>query len=52
MQQQVVRCDDRLQLQALAVLTAVQFAFDVGLRHLDIELTFETLLYRNGRRRM
>ena len=26
------------------VLTAVQFAFDVGLQHLDIELTFQDLL--------
>ena len=25
-------------------LTAVQFAFDVGLRHLDIELTIQDLL--------
>ena len=44
MQQQGVRCDDKLQLQALVVLTAVQFAFDVGLQHLDIELTFQDLL--------
>uniref|UniRef100_A0A2N9F4D6 RNase H type-1 domain-containing protein n=1 Tax=Fagus sylvatica TaxID=28930 RepID=A0A2N9F4D6_FAGSY len=44
MQQQVARCEDKLQLQALVVLTAVQFAFDVGLRYLDIELTFSNLL--------
>uniref|UniRef100_A0A2N9G5Y5 Reverse transcriptase domain-containing protein n=1 Tax=Fagus sylvatica TaxID=28930 RepID=A0A2N9G5Y5_FAGSY len=44
MQQQVVRCEDELQLQALVVLTTVQFAFDVGLRHLDIKLSFQHLL--------
>ena len=44
MQQQGARCDDKLQLQAFVVLTAVQFAFDVGLRHLDIELTCQDLL--------
>ena len=44
MQQQVVRCEDKLQFQAIMVLTAVQFAFDVGLRHLDIELSFHHLL--------
>ena len=44
MQQQGARCDDKLQLQAFVVLTAVQFAFDVGLQHLDIELTFQDLL--------
>jgi hypothetical protein len=31
MQHQVERCDDKLQLQALVVLKAVQFASDVGL---------------------
>jgi hypothetical protein len=44
MQLQVVRCEDELQLQALVVLTTIQFAFDVGLRHLDIKLSFQHLL--------
>jgi hypothetical protein len=41
MQHQVERCDDKLQLQARVVLQTVQFAFDVGLRYVDVELSFK-----------
>jgi hypothetical protein len=40
----VERCDDKLQLQARVVLIAVQFAFDVGLQYVDVELSFKALL--------
>jgi hypothetical protein len=34
LQQKVETCDSKIQMQAVAVLSAVQFAFDMGFRRL------------------
>uniref|UniRef100_A0A2N9G5M6 RNase H type-1 domain-containing protein n=1 Tax=Fagus sylvatica TaxID=28930 RepID=A0A2N9G5M6_FAGSY len=45
MQQQLVLCDDTLQLQAMVVLAAVQFAFDVGFRSLEVDISYKDLFH-------
>jgi hypothetical protein len=45
MTQRMVSCDDKLQLQATVVLLAVKFAFDVGFRSLDVDLSFSELYH-------
>jgi hypothetical protein len=43
--QRMVPCDDKLQLQATVVLAAVKFAFDVGFRSLDVDMSFSELYH-------
>jgi hypothetical protein len=45
MTQKLVSCDDKLQLQATVVLLAVKFAFDMGFRSLDVDLSFSELYH-------
>ena len=45
MMQRMVSCDDKLQLQATVVLLAVKFAFDVGFRSLEVDLSFSELFH-------
>ena len=45
MNQKLVLCDDTLQLQAIVVLAAVKFAFHVGFRSLDVDMSYNELYY-------
>jgi hypothetical protein len=45
MNQKLVLCDDTLQLQATVVLVAVKFAFHVGFRSLDVDMSYNELYY-------
>uniref|UniRef100_A0A2N9FI47 CCHC-type domain-containing protein n=1 Tax=Fagus sylvatica TaxID=28930 RepID=A0A2N9FI47_FAGSY len=45
MYQKLVLCDDTLQLQATVVLAAVKFAFHVGFRSLDVDMSYNELYY-------
>jgi hypothetical protein len=44
LQQKVETCDSKIQLQAGAVLSAVQFAFDMGFRRLEVDIPYKELL--------
>ncbi len=37
-------CGSKIQMQAVAVLLAVQFAFDMGFRHLEVDIPYKELL--------
>ena len=45
MEQKMVLCDDKLQLQASVVLAAVKFAFDVGFRTMDVDISYNELYH-------
>lgn len=45
MSQKMVSCGDKLQLQATVVLLAVKFAFEVGFRSLEVDLSFSELYH-------
>ena len=44
LQQKVETCDSKIQMQAVAVLSAVQFAFDMGFRQLEVDIPYKKLL--------
>ena len=44
LQKKEVACDSILQMQAVAVLSAVQFAFDMGFRRLEVDIPYKELL--------
>ena len=44
LQQKVETCDSKIQLQAGAVLSAVQFAFDMGFKRLEVDIPYKELL--------
>jgi hypothetical protein len=44
LQQKVETCDSKIQMQAVAVLSAVQFAFDMGFRQLEVDIPYKELL--------
>ena len=44
LQKKEVACDSILQMQAVAVLSAVQFAFDMGFRRLQVDIPYKELL--------
>ena len=44
LQQKVETCDSKIQMQAVAVLSAIQFAFDMGFRQLEIDIPYKELL--------
>jgi hypothetical protein len=45
MKQRIVFCDDKLQLQATVVLEAVKYAFHLGFRSLDVDMSYNELFY-------
>ena len=44
LQQKVETCDNKLQLQAVVVLSVVQFACDMGFRWLEVDIPYKELL--------
>jgi hypothetical protein len=44
LQQKVEACDSILQMQVVVVLSAVQFAFDMGFRRLEVDIPYKELL--------
>jgi hypothetical protein len=43
MTQQMPSCDDKVQIHALVVIKALQFAYEVGLRRLEVDLVCKNL---------
>uniref|UniRef100_A0A2N9F838 RNase H type-1 domain-containing protein n=1 Tax=Fagus sylvatica TaxID=28930 RepID=A0A2N9F838_FAGSY len=43
MSQQMPSCDDKVQIHALIVIKALQFAYEVGLRRLEVDLVCKDL---------
>ena len=43
--QRMMLYEDKLQLQALVVLAAVNFAFDVGLRRVEVDISYNELYH-------
>ena len=44
LQQKVEACDSILQMQVVAILSVVQFAFDMGFRRLEVDIPYKELL--------
>ena len=44
LQQKVEKCDRKIQMHAVAVLLAVQFAYDMGFRRLEVDIPYKDLL--------
>jgi hypothetical protein len=44
LQKKVEMCDSKTQMQAKAILTAVQFAFDMGFRWLEVDIPYKELI--------
>ena len=44
LQKKVEACDSKSQMQAMAILTAVQFAFEMGFRRLEVDIPYKELI--------